>query len=141
MSDVYAPLRADLRGILLAVPQLPPVAWEGRKFVPDPTVAYIEEELVPVASTVATLGSSGNTRDDVVYNLKIHYPEATASVSDIETFADSIIAAFWSGRRVGSPTVYGNVTGTLRSKLMPTPGRISIAVRVRFFVYRNTAPA
>jgi hypothetical protein len=141
MTSVYAPLRADLRGILLTVPQLPAVAWEGRKFTPDPTVSYAAESLTPIASTPATLGTSGQARDDIVYTVKLHYAEGTASVSDIEDMADAIMAAFWTGRRVGSPTIFGKVTGTVRSEILAMPGRLSIAVKVRLFVYKPLVSA
>lgn len=140
MDMVFAPLRSNLRSILQAIPSLPEIAWEARKFTPNPDLPYISERLMPLGNTPATLGSQGFTREDVVYALTLRYPSVSTRLTDMENVADLLQAHFTTGRGVGSPTVNGRIMGVNRMSVVEDAARYHLPVRIRLFVYRLTAP-
>lgn len=139
-----AEILIDLRTTLLSVAGVPAsIAYFDRPYDPDPTVPHLREKLRFVASTVATLGPySGQTREDMIYDLTIRNPVRTPDVPAMLGLADALAGAFYSGRRVGGVETYGNIYGVRRGDVaqdMRTEW-LDLPVRVSFFVYRRTVP-
>ena len=132
------PVRSDLRAVLLTVPTLPGVAWEGRAFEPDPDQMYITERLIYVNDTPTTLGNYGHSRTEMAYMLTVHAPARSGNLSELEDLADRILYAYPLGRSVGSPVVHGRVTRTRRGNVLTQAAWRSITVTIACFIHRST---
>ena len=87
-------IRGELRSILLRVPSLPAVAWEGRDFVPTARTAWIRERLAWLpAELVTTGGEYGTVSERGLYLLDL-FAARDATTSAIDQLADAIRAAF-----------------------------------------------
>ena len=132
-------LRGQLRSILLLdVPNLPQVQWQGKVFKPSAEFPYIRERLDPVTSDTATLGRIGSAEERMIYNLDVFWP-VTGFLQDAENMADALKTAYWIGRGLSlasTDKVYGSV---LRVETRPVlEGAVFnlYPVRVVFFIRR-----
>lgn len=136
---VYAPVRADLRQILLSQPNVPAaIAWEGRPFTPTPGIRWIQERLDPIGSFPASLGNEGSTREWMVYTLFLNDPPTSVGLMEQEDFADALRYAYPVGRRIGSVNVNGRVTKSTRTVMTTTPEWRTVSIAITLWVLAAT---
>jgi hypothetical protein len=134
-----APVRADLRQILLTVTGIPTaIAWEGRQFIPSAGVRWLAERLTPVQSSPASLGNEGFTRDWMNYHITLNSPPLTVPLSDDENLIDAILYAYPTGREVGGVNVNGRTVRTMRSGFSTNAEWRTITASIGLWVLRST---
>ena len=135
---VMSELRNQLRSILLSVPGLPTVQWQGKTFNPSPDLPYVKERVEPVDSVTATWGQTGCAEETVIYSLNLYWP-ITGFVTDAEDMADAIRTAFWIGRAF-VPMPGADICGSVRtvSLMPPVEGPVynMYPIRVNLFIRR-----
>ena len=140
MTDIYFPVRSDLRRILLATPGVPTnIAWEGRKFTPATGMRWLQEMLSQAASLPATIGNIGYTYETMVYRIVVNDPPTTVGLSETENLVDAICAQFPVGAQVGSPTVFGRVIRSTRGQMTTDADWRKLDARITFFVTKPNA--
>lgn len=133
---VFAPLRSDLRRILLSTPGLPVMAWEGRRFTPTIGVAWCGEKLIPVLTSTATLGTTGFQNETYIYALQIHQPAGAGGISELEDLADRLMYKYHVGLQVGGVNANGRVLKASRSQMIDGPDWMDLTVNITAFMYR-----
>lgn len=133
-ATVHADLRAAVRQLLLAVPNVPDQQWEGRAFDATLGVPYVSESFRPLSSDVRALGPGGTISHTVNVSLTLHYP-ANAGTIAIEQMAGDLLLAF----RPGTSLVYGTSKGVVqqvqRGPLLQEPDWINCAVTLTAVAY------
>lgn len=144
MADWTSSVRSSLRELLLTVSNLPPVHYEGRIYQPTVGQQWLREHLLPVASPVATLGTSGSVREEFIYRLTLFSPiSASFRLTDHENMVDAIRAKFFPGQAVtDSGNRYrGTVTEVARGYSIQEPDWLSTSISVYAYFYRATRAA
>lgn len=128
-ATIHADMRAAFREKLLAVSDLPEVAWEGREYADQIGTPFIREQFRPVYSRVSAVGYGSTLEHKMTGNLTLFYPAKRGTVP-IDAMAGAIFAAFLPGQSI----VYGNGSGTIsnteRSALLQEPNWLSCTVTV-----------
>lgn len=141
MADgIWSRVTSDLRRVLLGIPGIPAVKWEGRRFEPTPGIAWIRERLETGNTTTETLGYTGQSQEQAIYRLDLYWP-ATGSAFEAADMADRIRLTYWHGREVGSSgpdQIRGSVLASSRRSAVESDGWYMIPIRVEFFVRRFT---
>lgn len=140
-TDIYRPIRGELRRILLAVPGVPDIAFEGRDFKPTSNVAWVRERIDKGGARTATLGTYGQVEERAIYAIDVNWPRK-ASFADGEDLADAIRCAFWPGREItgiGADFLSGGVLASHARTAIMLDGWTQFPVRVEFFFRRKTA--
>jgi hypothetical protein len=140
-TDIWRPVRGELRRILLTVPGVPDIAYEGRDFTPTSNVAWLRERIDKGAAVTATLGTYGQVEERAIYALDLNWPRV-GSFAEGEDIADAIRIAFWPGREItGAGTDYasGGVLASHARTAIVFDGWVQFPVRVEFFFRRKTA--
>lgn len=128
-------IRGELRSILLRVPSLPAVAWEGRDFTPTARTAWIRERLAWLpAELVTTGGSYGTVSERGLYLLDL-FAARDATTSAIDQLADAIRAAFKPGTPLGCLRG-GYVQSAARAANLFEPDWTQAPLTMRFYVHR-----
>lgn len=138
--SIWRQVRADLRRILLTIPGVPDVQFEGRKFTPAAGVAWLQEAIEKGPSVTHTLGFHGLTEERGIYLLNLNWP-ANGVMADGEDLADKIRLAFWHGRGLGVTAPDFITGGVLRSearRTVVTDAWTIFPVRIEFYVRRRT---
>jgi len=134
-TSIWRPVRADLRRILLSVPGLPDMKWEGKRFKPTEGVAWGSERIEVATATTETLGHVGQVQETGTYQIELFWP-ANGTISDCEDVADRIRQTFWHGRAIGPEGIKGGVLSSYRMRSVETDQFYQIPVRVQFYVRR-----
>ena len=83
-------IRGELRSILLRVPSLPTVAWEGRDFTPTPRTPWVRERLAWLpAELVTTGGEYGTISERGLYLVDPYFPRDSTAAA-LDQMADAI---------------------------------------------------
>lgn len=141
--NVENPIQSDLRRILLGIPGIPDVKWEGKRYEPSSGVAYLMERMDPVASRTETLGARGKTQDNYLYRLTLYWP-MEKSLFEGRSITAAIRAAFYAGREVAGviPETGAQMSGTVRSceTRPPVEGSVFtlLPIVVDFYIRRPT---
>lgn len=140
-TDIWRPIRGDLRRILLSTPGVPDVAWEGQEFAPTANVAWLRERIDKGGARTATLGVAGMQEERAIYALDLNWSRR-ASFAEGEDLADAIRCAFRPGREIGSAGA-DYAKGSVLSSQVRTPIMFDTVtqfpIRVEFFFRRLTA--
>lgn len=142
-TDIWRPIRGDLRRILLAVPGVPDLAWEGRDFTPVAGVAWINERIDKGGARTATLGYAGMQEERAIYALDLNWPRKS-SFAEGEDLADAIRCAFRPGREIastGADYAKGSVLSSQVRTAIMFPAVTQFPIRIEFFFRRATAQA
>jgi hypothetical protein len=134
-TSIWRPVRADLRRILLSVPGLPDVKWEGKRLKPVDGLPWCSERVEIASATTETLGFVGQVQENAIYQIELFWP-ANGTVSDCEDLADAIRQAFWHGRAVGPEGIKGSVLSSYRLRSVEMDQFYQIPVRVEFYIRR-----
>lgn len=140
-TDIWRPIRGDLRRILLTVPGVPDVAYEGRQFTPASNVAWLRERIDKAGARTATLGTQGLIEERGIYALDLNWPRS-GSFADGEDVADAIRCAYWPGREIagtGADFIKGRVLAAQARTAIPFDGWTQFPVRIEFFFRRASA--
>lgn len=140
-TDIWRGIRGDLRRILLAVPGVPDIAYEGRGFTSVEGVAWLRDRIDKGAAVTATLGTAGMVEERGIYALDLNWPRV-GSFAEGEDLADAIRCAFWHGREIASSG--GDfIAGRVLSAQVRTPimfdNWTQFPIRIEFFFRRRTA--
>ncbi len=131
-------IRGELRSILLQVPGLPAVAWEGRDFTPTARTAWIRERLAWLpAELVTTGGSYGTVSERGLYLLDL-FAARDASNAAIDQLADAIRSAFRPGTPLGC-LLGGYVQSAARAAYLTEPDWTQVPLTMRWYVHRSNA--
>lgn len=141
-TDIWRPVRGELRRILLGVPGVlnDQIAYEGRDFTPTSTLPWIRERIDKGSAETATLGFHGMVEERAIYALDLNYPRAN-TFADGEDLADAIRCAYWHGRGIvgmGADPAAGNVLACHLRTMIPFDNWCQFPIRVDFFFRRNT---
>jgi len=129
-------IRGALRHILLQVPSLPAVAWEGRDFTPAARTPWLRERLAWLpAELVSTGGSYGTVAERGLYLVDPYFAR-DASTSSLDQMVDAIRAAFRPGTKLDC-LLGGYVISAARAAYLTEPDWATSPVTVRFFVHRR----
>ena len=93
MSIVYDDIRAALEVALAAIPNMPPIAWEGKSFTPDTAVGYIKVRQLPTARRPTVRGLNPQQRYQGVFQLLVKMPE-NKGPNPAQTVVTALINAF-----------------------------------------------
>lgn len=138
-TDIWRPIRGDLRRILLAVPGVPDIAFEGRDFTPAAGVAFIRERIDKGGARTATLGNLGMQEERAIYAIDLNRPR-TASFAEGEDLADAIRCAFRPGREIwGAEYAAGRIVSAHTRTSIMLDAWTQFPIRIEFFFRRSTA--
>jgi hypothetical protein len=131
-------MRSALRAALLAVPNLPAVAWEGVTYTPVAGTPYLREALRVTSYRRKALGQGGTMQHDFRANLTLVYP-SNRGTKDIEAMEGVLIQAF----APGTSLVYGGQSSFVMSAepyggLQVNNGWIQSVIVVSFTAYTAT---
>ena len=140
-TDIWRGVRGDLRRILLALPGVPDVAFEGRAFTPTTGVSFISERIEKGGARTVTLGGHGQQEERAIYALDLNIPRVS-SFADGEDLADAIRCAFRPGREIAS-VLSDYAMGRVIASSVRTPIMFAdwtqFPIRIEFFIRRATA--
>lgn len=131
-------MRSALRAALLAVPDLPSVAWEGAKYTPMAGQPYLREALRVTSYRRRALGRGGTLQHDFRAVLTLVYP-SNQGTKDIEAMEGVLVQAF----APGTSLVYGGQSGLVTSAepyggLQTNNDWIQSTINVSFTAYTAT---
>jgi hypothetical protein len=141
-TNIWTPIRAELRRILLGVTGVPDIAYELApvKYVPTIGLPYIRERIEKGNSRTATLGTYGKIEEQGIYLIDLYWPDRLQV--DGEKLSDAIRCAYWHGREISSAEadpINGQVTSCDARSAIPAEAWVIFPIRVNFFVRRDTA--
>jgi hypothetical protein len=134
-TSIWRPVRADLRRILMSVPGLPDMKWEGKRFKPVDGVPWGAERIEMAGTTTETLGFVGQAQEVAIYQIELYWP-ANGTVSDADDLADRIRQTFWHGRGIGPEGIKGSVLSSTRLRSVEMDSYYQIPVRIEFYIRR-----
>jgi hypothetical protein len=140
-TDIWRPVRGELRRILLTVSGVPDIAYEGREFTPVSSVAWAREMIVKGTAATATLGRDGLIEERAIYAIDLNWPRK-ASFADGEDIADAIRCAFWHGREISGVSddlLIGAVLSSQLRQAIMFENWTQFSIRVEFYFRRKTS--
>lgn len=124
MSTVYNDIRAALTARLMAMTDLPDVAWENTAYTPTVGVPYLVPSIMWGESFQAEYGTSGLNREVGIYQIRCVYPDGEGEGPLL-----NMIGRIKTHFKRGTTLTYNGLTVTVR-KCYPGPdGIISIPFR------------
>lgn len=139
--QVWRPIRAEFRRILLTIAGIPSVHYEMMSFTPTVGDAWLREAIEKGPSVTRTLGLEGMTEERAIYLLDLYWP-ANGVKADGEDLADKIRLTFWHGRQIngaGPDWIKGRVLTSEVRRVIPGDTWIVFPIRISFFIRRPTA--
>ncbi|MBP7548674.1 MAG: hypothetical protein KA761_00190 [Gemmatimonadaceae bacterium] len=120
--------------IVATVPAL--VAWEATPFVPTVGVPYVAEQMRPIGSAPAAVGSSGIERVEVLYAVNVFGPTGEGPLP-AERLAGAIMQWFKPGARLVAGEHEVVVMKVARTAIVPDAAWINVPVQVTAVAYSN----
>lgn len=120
MSEtVYSDIRAALTARLVAMAELPEVAWENGHYVPVADAPYLIPSILWAEPTQAELGVGGRNWERGIYQVAMVYP-ANEGVGPQNAMGGKL--KDWFKR--GTVLTYGEVSLTIRKAYLNPQGNI-----------------
>jgi hypothetical protein len=143
--SIWAPVRAELRRILMTVPSLPDMRLEMLSFPSTPGVIphavvgvpYVEERLEKGDASPGP-GSYALTYEEGIYAVDLKWPTSRHQI-DGENLSDAIRSVFYPGRGLyGNSQIFirGGVLSASSRGVIPGNNWLTFPVRVAFYFRR-----
>ena len=124
MSTTYTDIRAALASHLMALPDLPDVAWENTAYTPEVGKPYLVPNVMWGESFQAEYGTNGLNREVGIYQIQCVYPDGEGA-GPLNAMIDAVKTHFKRGTKI----TYNGLTVTI-TKCYPGPsGIVSIPFR------------
>jgi uncharacterized protein YjlB len=133
-ATLHLDMRAAFRSKLLAFPDLPMVAWEGKVFNDELGKPFIREQFRAITSNVRALGPGGTIAHRMTGNLLLFFPAGNGTV-EIDTMAGLLLDHFAPGQSLAYGSSAGTIMNTERAALLQEPNWLSCPITISITAY------